>query len=143
MNHLPQKKLKELFKINLFLLDITSKNKPFNRFERYSFEIIRILNDIFLKELDLSLLGFITIKKVLITKDLKIAKIYISAINTKLSNYDLIKFFIKNKKLIRGFLGKEIKSKNVPELRFYYDTSNDFSEDIDKLFMSLKKDKKI
>ena len=122
-------------------MDITSKNKPFNRFERYSFEISRILNEIFLKELDLSTLGFITIKKVLLTKDLKIAKIYISAINTKLNNNDLIKFFIKNKKLIRGCLGKEIKSKNVPELRFYYDNSNDVSEDIDKLFMSLKEKK--
>tara|TARA_Y100000817_G_scaffold92287_1_gene71903 strand:- start:4774 stop:5079 length:306 start_codon:yes stop_codon:yes gene_type:complete len=100
---------------------------------------MKVLNDIFLKELQLSSLGFITIKEVVLTKDLKIAKIYISSINSKLKNKDIIKYFIKNKKLIRGFLGKEIKSKNVPDLRFFYDDTNDLAENIDKLLNEIKK----
>ena len=134
------KKLKELFQNNISLAWIYSlKKKPFNRNERYSHEIMKVLNDIFLKELQLSSLGFITIKEVVLTKDLKIAKIYISSINSKLKNKDIIKYFIKNKKLIRGFLGKEIKSKNVPDLRFFYDDTNDLAENIDKLLNEIKK----
>ena len=120
-------------------MDIFTKKKPFNRNERYSHEIMKVLNDIFLKELQLSSLGFITIKEVVLTKDLKIAKIYISSINSKLKNKKIIKYFIKNKKLIRGFLGKEIKSKNVPDLRFFYDDTNDLAENIDKLLNEIKK----
>ena len=56
-----------------------------------------------------------------------------------MNNKDLIKYFIKNKKLIRGFLGKEIKSKNVPDLRFFYDDTNDLAENIDKLLNEIKK----
>tara|TARA_S200000501_G_scaffold176836_1_gene166491 strand:- start:8184 stop:8555 length:372 start_codon:yes stop_codon:yes gene_type:complete len=122
-------------------LDIFTKNKPFDRNERFSNEIMKVLNDIFIRELELSSLGFITIKNVSITKDLKIAKIYISSINSKLDNKEIIKYFIKNKKLIRGFLGKNIKSRNVPELRFFYDDSNEIAEDIDKLFNSINKNK--
>ena len=66
---------------------------------------------------------------------------YISSINSKLDNKEIIKYFIKNKKLIRGFLGKNIKSRNVPELRFFYDDSNEIAEDIDKLFNSINKNK--
>ncbi|MAI88707.1 MAG: ribosome-binding factor A [Candidatus Marinimicrobia bacterium] len=122
-------------------MDIFTKNKPFDRNERFSNEIMKVLNDIFIRELELSSLGFITIKNVSITKDLKIAKIYISSINSKLDNKEIIKYFIKNKKLIRGFLGKNIKSRNVPELRFFYDDSNEIAEDIDKLFNSINKNK--
>ena len=122
-------------------MDIFTKNKPFDRNERFSNEIMKVLNDIFIRELELSSLGFITIKNVSITKDLKIAKIYISSINSKLVNKEIIKYFIKNKKLIRGFLGKNIKSRNVPELRFFYDDSNEIAEDIDKLFNSINKNK--
>jgi len=122
-------------------LDIFTKNKPFDRNERFSNEIMKVLNDIFIRELELSSLGFITIKNVSLTKDLKIAKIYISSINSKFDNKEIIKYFIKNKKLIRGFLGKSIKSRNVPELRFFYDDSNEIAEDIDKLFNSINKNK--
>ena len=122
-------------------MDIFTKNKPFDRNERFSNEIMKVLNDIFIRELDLSSLGFITIKNVSLTKDLKIAKIYISSINSKFDNKEIIKYFIKNKKLIRGFLGKSIKSRNVPELRFFYDDSNEIAEDIDKLFNSINKNK--
>ena len=100
---------------------------------------MKVLNDIFLKELQLSSLGFITIKDVVLTNDLKIAKIYISSIDSKFSNEDIVKYFIKNKKLIRGFLGKKIKSKNVPDLRFFYDNTNDIAENMDKLFNEIKK----
>ena len=122
-------------------MDIFTKNKPFDRNERFSNEIMKVLNDIFIRELELSSLGFITIKNVTLTKDLKIAKIYISSINSKFDNKEIIKYFIKNKKLIRGFLGKSIKSRNVPELRFFYDDSNEIAEDIDKLFNSINKNK--
>lgn len=122
-------------------MDIFTKNKPFDRNERFSNEIMKVLNDIFIRELELSSLGFITIKDVSLTKDLKIAKIYISSINSKFDNKEIIKYFIKNKKLIRGFLGKSIKSRNVPELRFFYDDSNEIAEDIDKLFNSINKNK--
>ncbi len=122
-------------------MDIFTKNKPFDRNERFSNEIMKVLNDIFIRELELSSLGFITIKNVSLTKDLKIAKIYISSINSKFDNKEIIKYFIKNKKLIRGFLGKSIKSRNVPELRFFYDDSNEIAEDIDKLFNSINKNK--
>ena len=50
-------------------MDIFTKNKPFDRNERFSNEIMKVLNDIFIRELELSSLGFITIKNVSLTKE--------------------------------------------------------------------------
>ena len=77
----------------------------------------------------------ITISDVKLTKDLKIAKVYFSYISTKnefTSEYvlDILK---TEKKNIRYFLGTNLESKYVPELRFYFDDSFEEYEKIDRI----------
>tara|TARA_B100000029_G_scaffold206589_1_gene204328 strand:+ start:5647 stop:6006 length:360 start_codon:yes stop_codon:yes gene_type:complete len=116
--------------------------KPFSRSERFGIEIQKILGEIFYKEINTSSIGFITITEVKMTNDLKIAKIYISSINSLKSEDSIVNFFNKRSKYIRGFLGKYLTSKSVPELRFFYDNTEFEAEKIEKLFKKLKKDPK-
>ena len=50
--------------------------------------------------------------------------------NKKTSN-DLMKVLIDKKKLIRYYIGMELKLKYIPKLRFYHDDTMEHAENID------------
>ena len=43
------------------------------------------------------------------------------------------------RKAFRKYIGPELKIKNIPELKFYFDESQEYSEKIDKLMKDLKR----
>ena len=56
-------------------------NKPFSRSERVSQQVLKTINDILTREMDLRKYGFITFSSVKMTADLKHATLYFSVIN--------------------------------------------------------------
>lgn len=75
----------------------------------------------------------ITVTKVNITRDLSIAKVYLSIFGKDPQN--TIKMVKASTKEIRKQLGMRIKNqvKAIPELRFYIDDSLDYIENIENL----------
>ena len=43
----------------------------------------------------------------------------------------------KRSKFLKGVLGRNITSKNIPDLKFYFDDSIEFYEKIDRIFSKL------
>tara|TARA_B100000315_G_C14243864_1_gene436542 strand:- start:191 stop:481 length:291 start_codon:yes stop_codon:yes gene_type:complete len=84
--------------------------------------------------------GLLTVTNVKVTDDLKIAKIYFSFLNNKISVYELLKILKNKKKLIRYYIGQEIKLKYIPELRFYYDDTTEQAEKINILINQTHQD---
>ena len=56
-------------------------NKPFSRSERVSQQVLKTINHILTREMDLRKYGFITFSSVKLTADLKHANLYYSIIN--------------------------------------------------------------
>ena len=81
----------------------------------------------------------LTVTKVSVTKDLKIASIYLSFLENKLPIPDVINIFKSKNNLIRFHLGNKLTLKFVPQLRFYHDDSIEHSQRIDTLIEKLKK----
>ena len=77
--------------------------------------------------------GLLTVTKVEMTSDLKIAKIYISFLEPKKTIDELLHILIDKKKLIRHYAGLQLKLKYIPELRFYYDKTMVYTEKISTL----------
>ena len=78
------------------------------------------------KMLDLRLINCpITITKILVTSDLKIANCYFLPFNTSLSENEMMEALNNSRYIIRNFVTKEIKMKYSPEIRFHYDHSFD------------------
>ncbi len=77
--------------------------------------------------------AMITVTKVNITRDLSIAKVYLSIFGKNPQN--IIKIVKASTKEIRRLLGMRIKNqvKAIPELRFYIDDSLDYIENIERL----------
>ena len=103
------------------------------RSDRVGDELRSILANIFIAELHIPNSGLITVTKVKVSEDIKIAKIYISFLKNKISSEKLLQIIIAKRKLIRHFASKKINVKYIPELRFYYDDTFENAEKIDKL----------
>lgn len=112
-------------------------NKPFSRSERVSQQVLKTINDILTREMDLRKYGFITFSSVKMTADLKHATLYYSVLNpTK-------KIEIINEELnllvpvFRKFLSSSLNLRSTPTLKFFYDDSFEQFEKIDKLIKKI------
>jgi ribosome-binding factor A len=78
--------------------------------------------------------AMITVTKVNVTKDMSIARVYVSLFATK-DKEDLLTIIRKHTVEIRFQLGKRIKDqvRQIPELEFFLDDSLDYIESIEKL----------
>ena len=114
-------------------------NKPYDRIDRVNNQILDILGNIIVKYIDLSYLGFVTFTKVDVSRDLRIAKVYYSVLNQKLSNDQLNIELNKLRKPFKKYLGPELTMKHTPDLRFYFDDTYEYTEYVSNLIKKLNK----
>lgn len=94
---------------------------------------------IFLHKLQDPDFGLLTITKVTVSPDLKLARIYVSIFDKEKRDDVLIKLN-KINGLIRSQLGGRIKLRYVPELTFFIDDTLDYVEKMEGLFKEIRKD---
>ena len=111
---------------------------PYKRTDRIGKQIREILGQIALKNIDLSHLGFITFTGVNVSPDLRSAKVFYSVLDPKYPNDELQAAMNDLCKAFRKYIGQELKIKNIPKLKFYFDESQEYSEKIDKMLKDLK-----
>ena len=97
-----------------------------------------IIANIFISAVHIPDAGLLTVTKVSVTDDLKIAKVYISFYNNKKTDKELMQLIINKRKLIRYYLGRKISLRYIPELRFNYDDTAEQSDNINKLMSKIK-----
>jgi len=86
------------------------------------------------KTLDQRLINYpITITKVIVSGDLKIANCYFLPFNTNLGETELIDALDNSKYSIRNFVTRKIQIKYSPEIRFHYDHSFDNSHKVEQI----------
>ena len=74
-----------------------------------------------------------------VTDDLKLAKVYLSFLKNKNSIDDILAILSEKHNLIRHYLGRKVKLKYTPQLRFYYDNTLKQAERIDQLIEKIHK----
>jgi len=100
--------------------------REFGRGERVASQMQKELALVFQRDIDDSRVGFITINEVEITKDLSVAKVYITALNVDDSEKKAqVVLLNKLAPSIRHYLAKRMRLRHISELRFYYDDSFD------------------
>ncbi len=100
--------------------------REFGRSARVSSQIQRELALVFQRDIDDRRVGFITVNEVEVSKDLAMAKVYITVLNgdekMKKSQIILLNELVP---IIRHHLAKRMRLRHVSELRFIYDDSFD------------------
>lgn len=78
-------------------------------------------------------MGFMTITKVSMSPDLRLARIYVSVLGeTKVKERTLF-LLNESKKEIRHFIGAEVRLKFTPEIAFFLDDTMDYVANIEEL----------
>ncbi|MFK5947384.1 MAG: 30S ribosome-binding factor RbfA [Methylococcales bacterium] len=114
--------------------------KEYGRSERVSSQMQKELAYVLQRETDDSRLGFITINEVVVSKDLAVAKIYITVLNAdeegKLEN---IKILNELAPVIRHQVAKRMRLRHISDFRFYYDDSFDTGMRVAELLSEVDK----
>ncbi|PLX23182.1 MAG: 30S ribosome-binding factor RbfA [Ignavibacteria bacterium] len=84
--------------------------------------------------------GLLTVTEVMVTPDLRIAKVYVSHFQSGKSDEDVLAFLDDKTREIRMAVGKSVRLKFTPELRFYIDQTLDKVERLDELFRQIHED---
>jgi ribosome-binding factor A len=103
-------------------------------------EIRQIIGNIFISQIDIKNSGIITVSKVEISKDLQLAKISLSFLDSKIDSEELLQKIKTLTKTIRFHLGNNLNSKFVPKLTFHYDDSLKKAEKINTILHSIQKE---
>ena len=109
------------------------------RTEKVGEEIKNKLNTAMSRDLsEISGLGLVTITKVIMSPDLKIAKIYLSFLGNKEPIETCIEKINSKKKHIRYLLAKQIVLRYMPDLNFYHDDTAEYADKMNKLLNEIK-----
>ncbi len=113
--------------------------KMSHRIEKVEHLIKEEISLIFLRKLQDSSLGLITITNVKLSPDLRVAKVYISVFEKEKREFVLEKISSVTG-YIRSELASKIRIRFIPELRFYIDDTLDYVEKIENLIKKIHKD---
>ncbi|VAW95408.1 Ribosome-binding factor A [hydrothermal vent metagenome] len=110
--------------------------KEFTRTHRLSQQLQREVAVLIQNEIKDPRINLITVQDVAVSKDLSIAKVYISSLDTNQTPEVIIEILTKASGFLRRAIGKELTLRKVPELRFFYDDTivkaRELSDLIDK-----------
>lgn len=110
----------------------------FNRSERVSGHIRKTLMDILKKDINDPRLEMVTITRVKLTGDLKIARIYFSLAGSKKTISDAEQGFKSAHGFIKRSLARQLDLRFMPEIEFYYDETLDYASHINELLRIIK-----
>ncbi len=90
------------------------------------------------KEVDDPILDFLSVTRVITTKDLQESKVYFSLLNEE--NYGRVQEILDAMKgVIRSNLAKRVRLKTLPQLNFFPDETIKYSIDVHKKIEEIKK----
>jgi ribosome-binding factor A len=82
---------------------------------------------------------FVTVTKVMVSPDLKVAKIYLNILGQPDIRKETLAALERAKSFIRFHVGRNSTLRFVPELRFIYDDTLDYVENIQNLIKKINK----
>jgi len=115
--------------------------REFKRQDRLRDQIKREIADILLHTIKNPRLGFVTITDVELSKDLKYAKVYYSAMGNRVEKSDSARALDRTRGVVQAELGKRLRIRQTPQISYHVDRSLDYGERIDSLLDQIKKEK--
>ncbi len=108
--------------------------KEYGRSDRVSSQMQKELAYVLQREVEDSRLGFITVNEVQVTRDLAIAKIYVTVLNTdEQGKKDNVTVLNELAPIIRHQVAKRMRLRHISEFRFIYDDSFDIGMRVSEL----------
>ncbi len=114
--------------------------REFSRSDRVASQIQREMADLIRTQVREPELGMITLSDVELSRDLAVAKLYVSFLAPTLKPTQCVKRLMERVPELRRELGKRIRIRVLPELRFIFDDSIERGMHMDTLLQGLVHD---
>ncbi|MBP7652501.1 30S ribosome-binding factor RbfA [Candidatus Dependentiae bacterium] len=114
------------------------KKIVFSRADRVAEQIKREISSIILNKMKNPNIGFVTVTKVKLSKDLKIAKVYVSVFGKTNEKTKTIETLNEAQDFIKSQLSKKIILKYMPAVKFFLDETLDYTENISNMLNKIK-----
>ncbi|HUU51156.1 MAG TPA: 30S ribosome-binding factor RbfA [Nitrospinota bacterium] len=112
------------------------------RTERVSGLLLKEISQLLLRDIKDPRIGFSTLTKIEVTKDLRYAKVFVSILGRETDKIQTLRGLVSASGFIRGELGRRLRLKHIPELIFKIDDSIEHAANISKKLEEIKsKDK--
>jgi len=112
--------------------------KSFNRTDSLGQLIHRELAQIIQLKMRDPRVSFVNVNQVKVTRDLSLARVYVSTLGDKSENLDMAKVLNHAAGFLRSELAKIMKVRIMPELRFIFDDTALYGAHIDKILNELE-----
>lgn len=110
----------------------------YNRSERVAEEIRKEVATMLFGEIHDPRIGFVTITKVQVSKDLRHAKVYFSILGSDEEKEKTMEGLQSSSGYMRREIGKRLKLRYFPELTFKFDDSLEYASRIEKIIKEIK-----
>ncbi len=108
------------------------------RAQRVAETIHKEISSLLIKGLKDPRIGFVTITSVDVTSDLSQAKVYYTLMGSQAARSETQAGLNSCSSYIRQQLGRQLRLRHIPEVRFEYDASFDYGQKIEKLLSEVK-----
>lgn len=115
-------------------------HRPSNRAQRVGGEVRKLLSDLIQKNINDPRLARATITAVTLNRDLRIAKVYVTAHGGVHERQAILAGFESAKGYIKRELAAELGLRYMPDLKFFYDSSFDYGHHINQVLKSIRSD---
>lgn len=112
------------------------------RTERVAGVIREVISETLQREIDTTGYGLLTVTQVIMTPDLRLAKVYVSHFHSEKTPAQVLDFLEECGKELRMTVGRVVRLKFTPELRFFIDETLDRVERMEELFHKIHEDEK-
>ncbi len=108
------------------------------RTEKVSSLIKEEMSQILLREIAIDTDVFLTVTDIIMTPDLKIAKVYLSIFDSDEKKNATINELARRKGEIRHMLGSRVRLKYTPDLQFFLDDTLDRVDSLERIFKKIR-----
>lgn len=110
----------------------------YNRSERVAEEIRKEIATMLFGEIHDPRIGFVTITRVIVTKDLRQAKVYFSMMGSEEDKKKTLEGLQSASGYVRREIGKRLKLRYFPEITFKFDDSLEYASRIEGIIKEIK-----
>ncbi len=98
------------------------------------------ISNALMREMEEPLLRWVTITEVQMSRDLSVARVFYSVLDSELPKKDAAALLKENARKLRSYLGRNLHLKQAPELRFVFDEAEERARHIEDLIASIHKE---
>jgi ribosome-binding factor A len=114
----------------------------YSRVDRLQSQIVKEIAAIVADELRDAPPAMITFTRAEVSRDLKYARVFFSAIGTEDAAAIALKYLARHAGVIRRMVGQRIRIRHTPEISFHYDRSTEHVMRVNEILEQLKKDER-